>query len=118
VTISPTSTYFKPRGIPLSEIEEVHLTVDELEALRHADLSGRYHEDASTEMNVSRQTFGRIVESARRKVADALVNGKALSIEDIDVYRMKGDGRKIGNNHRSCGRGRGRRGYGGRSRKP
>jgi rubrerythrin len=42
---------------------------------------GLYQEDAATRMNVSRQTFGRIVESARRKVADALVNGKALKIE-------------------------------------
>jgi len=77
----PQATYYKPRGVPLRTLEQVALTVDELEALRLADLEGLYHEAAAQQMNVSRQTFGRIVEAARRKVADALVNGKALSID-------------------------------------
>jgi predicted DNA-binding protein (UPF0251 family) len=77
----PEAVYFKPRGIRISRLEEEVLGVDELESLRLADLMGLYQEDAATRMNVSRQTFGRIVESARRKVADALVNGKALKIE-------------------------------------
>jgi predicted DNA-binding protein (UPF0251 family) len=77
----PQATYYKPRGVPLRALEQVALTVDELEALRLADLEGLYQEEAAGRMNVSRQTFGRIVEAARKKVADALVNGKALSIE-------------------------------------
>src|SRR4030065_1058170 len=77
----PESTYFKPRGIPLSMLEEVILTVDECEAIRLADLEGLYQEQAAEKMKVSRQTFGRIIESAHKKVAEALVTGKALKIE-------------------------------------
>lgn len=77
----PESNYFKPRGIPLSMLEEVVLTVDEFEAIRLADLDNLYQEQAAEQMNVSRQTFGRIIESAHKKVAEALVKGKALKIE-------------------------------------
>ena len=77
----PDATYFKPPGIPLTELEEVVLTVDELEALRLADKEGMYQEQAAEQMNISRPTFGRIVETARRKVAEALVEGKALRID-------------------------------------
>ena len=77
----PESNYFNPRGVPLSALEEVILTVDEFEAIRLADLEGSYQEQAAEKMNVSRQTFGRIIESAHKKVADALVKGKALKIE-------------------------------------
>lgn len=77
----PGAVYFKPRGIPLTELEEVVLGLDECEALRLADFEGMYQESAAAVMQVSRQTFGRIVESARKKVADALLHGKALRIE-------------------------------------
>jgi predicted DNA-binding protein (UPF0251 family) len=73
--------YFKPRGVALSELEEVILTFDELEAIRLADLDGLYQEEAAQKMSISRQTFGNIVESARKKTADAIFNGKALKIE-------------------------------------
>lgn len=55
--------------------------MDEVEALRLADLEGLYHEDASRKMGVSRATFGRILKQAKRKVAEALLKGKALKIE-------------------------------------
>ena len=77
----PESNYYKPRGIPLSILEEVVLSVDEFEAIRLADLESLYQEQAAEKMNVSRQTFGRIVDSAHKKVAEALVKGKALKIE-------------------------------------
>jgi len=76
----PPSGYFKPAGIPLTALKEVILTLDELEALRLADLDGLYHDQAAIKMGVSRQTFGNIIESARRKTADCLVNGRALKI--------------------------------------
>lgn len=87
----PESHYFKPRGIPLSMLEEVVLSVDEFEALRLADLEGLYQEQAAERMNISRQTFGRIIESAHRKVAEALVEGKALKIEggEIEMASMR-----------------------------
>jgi uncharacterized protein len=83
----PRSEYFKPAGIPLSGLEEVRLTRDELEALRLADLEGLYHAEAAEKMGISRQTFGNIVESARHKVADVLVNGRALRIQG-GVFQM------------------------------
>lgn len=79
----------KPAGIPARELEELILGFDEAEALRLADLEGLYQEAAARSMGVSRQTFGRIVESARRKVADALLNGKALRIEGGEVSVRK-----------------------------
>lgn len=81
VDAMPLQTYFKPRGVPVEQLEEMTLSVDELEALRLADLEGLYHEDAAARMNVSRPTFGRIVESARKTVAAVLVRGCALRIE-------------------------------------
>ena len=75
------SDYFKPRGIPLSDLDEVHLNMDEVEALRLADYEGLYHEDAAKRMNISRATFGRIVGAAHRKIADAILHGKAVKIE-------------------------------------
>lgn len=64
----------------MSRLVEVSLSVDELEALRLADLEGLYQDDAASRMGVSRPTFARIVEASRRKVAEALVNGRALRI--------------------------------------
>jgi len=84
VNCCPDSSYFKPRGIPFVNLEEVFLNLDELEAIRLADLEGLYHEEAAGKMNVSRATFGRILVAARRKVAEAIVNGKALKIEEMN----------------------------------
>lgn len=78
---APRCGLYKPAGVPAVALQEVRLTVDELEALRLADLNGLYHEQAAERMNVSRPTFGRIIETARHKVAQALVQGKALRIE-------------------------------------
>ncbi|MDX9820475.1 MAG: DUF134 domain-containing protein [Syntrophales bacterium] len=78
----PERTCFRPDGAAsLSCREEVFLSIDEYESLRLADLEGLYQEQAAARMNISRQTFGRIVEAARRKVADVIVNGKTLRIE-------------------------------------
>jgi uncharacterized protein len=77
---SPNASYFKPKGIPIFQLEEVLLSLDELEAIRLADYEGLYHEKAAEQLNISRPTFGRILDSARRKVADAIINGKALQI--------------------------------------
>ena len=83
----PKSDYFKPCGIPVQQLEEVNLTMDELEAVRLGDLEGIYQEDAASKMNISRQTFGNIIDSAHKKIADALLNGKALMIKG-GVYTM------------------------------
>lgn len=80
IGFSPTATYFKPRGIPMVSLEEVCLDLDEVEALRLADLKGLYQVDAAECMGISRQTFANIVTRAHTKVADALIHGKALKI--------------------------------------
>ena len=100
----PESNYFKPRGIPLSMLDEVILTVDEFEAIRLADLESLYQEQAAEKMNVSRQTFGRIIESAHKKVAEALVKGKALKIEggEFEMASMRKFRCSIANTPGSC----------------
>jgi len=87
INCRPDASYFKPRGIPLMELEEVCLSLDEVEALRLCDYEGKYHEQAALEMGVSRATFGRIVNEARRKVAEALIRGKALKIETHAIHK-------------------------------
>jgi len=77
----PGVTYFKPAGIPLRVLEEVQLSVEEAEAIRLEDLEGLEQEQGAEEMNISRPTFQRVLASARQKMADALLNGKAIRIE-------------------------------------
>lgn len=78
---NPNTTFYKPAGIPLRELETVVLTIDEYEAIRLADHEGDYQEAAALKMQISRQTFGRILTEAHKKMADALINGKAIKIE-------------------------------------
>ena len=80
ISCDPGSDYFKPRGVPLRGLEEVKLGLDELEAIRLADLEMMYQEDAAVKMGISRQTFGNLINSAHKKVADVLLNSKALKI--------------------------------------
>jgi len=81
VAFLPGVTYFKPAGIPLRALEEVRLSLEEAEAIRLKDLEGLEQEQGAEKMNVSRPTFQRVLASARLKVADALLNGKAITIE-------------------------------------
>ena len=88
VACDPSISYFKPRGVPLRQMEEVRLTIDQMEALRLADLEGYSQEEAGRQMGVSRATFGRIVQRARKVVAEALVHGKAILMEGGN-YQLK-----------------------------
>ncbi|MFX0168932.1 MAG: DUF134 domain-containing protein [Candidatus Hodarchaeota archaeon] len=81
VRAEPNITYYKPRGIPIGTISEVVLNVDEFEALRVKDLLGLPQKKAAQQLKVSQPTLHRILKTAHTKVADALVNGKALRIE-------------------------------------
>jgi len=106
ITTTPETDYFKPRGIPLNELEEVVLTLDEFEAVRLADLDGLYQEEAAQHMNISRQTFGNIIESAHKKIAQALVNGLALRINGGN-FEMKNKNTALCQSYsRNNGRGR------------
>ena len=81
VSFMPEVTYFKPAGIPLRVLEESRLSVEEVEAIRLKDLDGLEQEECAEKMNISRQTFQRVLGSARRNIADALLNGKAIRVE-------------------------------------
>jgi len=81
VLIDPNVTYFKPRGIPLSELEEVVILVEEYEAVRLKDLEELDQEECARRMNISQPTFHRLILSARKKIADAIIKGKAIKIK-------------------------------------
>jgi predicted DNA-binding protein (UPF0251 family) len=106
----PTTTHFKPQGIPLRMLETIELATDELEAVRLTDLEGLYQEQAAEQMGVSRQTLGLILKRAHKKIAEALIQGKAIQLEVAEpavtplAPRRGGHGRG-----RGCGCGCGRR---------
>lgn len=81
VEFIPGITCFKPAGVPLSSLETVVLTVDELEAIRLKDIQDLEQKDCAESMGISRATFFRILNSARKKIASALIEGKAINIK-------------------------------------
>ena len=81
ICFNPEVTYFKPQGIPLRELEEVILGHDELEALRLKYEEGLNQHDCACKMKISQSTFQRLLTSAKRKMAEALTQGKAIRIE-------------------------------------
>jgi len=80
VRFQPGVTYFKPRGIPLIELETVTLALDEVEALRLADLNNLEQVEAAQQMKISQSTFQRILTAARQKISQALIRGMAIKI--------------------------------------
>lgn len=78
----PNSSYFKPAGVRISELDESLLKADEFEALRLKDVLNLDQNSCAEKMEVSQPTFHRLLSSARKKIADAIVNGKAIKIED------------------------------------
>src|SRR4030067_3253503 len=90
VEFLPDVTYFKPAGIPLRDLEEVRLSVEEAEALRLKDLEGLEQEQGAERMNISRPTFQRVLASARKKIADALLNGRAIRSEGGNFEMVHG----------------------------
>jgi predicted DNA-binding protein (UPF0251 family) len=94
----PRVNYFKPAGIPLAEIQEVRLSIEEAEAIRLKDLESLEQDACAQKMNVSRSTFARILVLARQKMADALLNGKAIRIEGGN-YELTKRSFRCGNGH-------------------
>jgi len=87
VGFQPGTTYFKPAGIMMKDLEENVLFMEEFEALRLKDLLGLEQEECAKRMRISQPTFHRLVVSARKKIADTLVEGKAIRIEG-GSYKM------------------------------
>jgi predicted DNA-binding protein (UPF0251 family) len=88
VGYEPNVTYFKPAGVPLCELTEVTLTVEELETLKLKDSEGLNETNAAKKMGISQPTFNRLISSAHKKVADALSKGTAIKIEG-GTYKLK-----------------------------
>lgn len=88
ISFKPIVDYFKPRGIPLMDLKEIKFSLVEFEAIRLKDLEGLDQEKAAKLMKVSRPTFTRIYSYARKKIADALIKGKALKIEG-GIFKLK-----------------------------
>ena len=80
VKFLPQDTYFIPLGKRKCQVEEVTLKIEELEAMRLKDIEGLNQEECAESMEISRQTFQNIIDSARRKVAEALTQGNAIHI--------------------------------------
>jgi len=98
VDFLPQVTYFKPAGIPMANLQEVRLSIEEAEAIRLKDIEGLEQDDGAQKMSVSRSTFARILLSARQKMADALLNGKAIRIGGGN-YEMAVRHFRCGNGH-------------------
>ncbi len=80
IRFNPGVTYFKPRGIPLKCLDVVELTTEEIEAYRWRHINDLEQKEAAEKMHTSQSTYQRILYSAYKKIADALVNGKAIKI--------------------------------------
>jgi predicted DNA-binding protein (UPF0251 family) len=87
---TPRAAIYKPAGVPLNDLRQVTLQLDELEALRLADLQGLTQEQSAIEMGISRSTFQRTLASARRQVALALVEGAALQLVGSTINQEAG----------------------------
>ena len=79
---NPNVHYFKPAGIPMRELEEVVLARDEVEALKHYSFDQLDQKAAASEMGISQPTLARTIKKAEIKIADALINGKAIRLEE------------------------------------
>ncbi|MEE4256655.1 MAG: DUF134 domain-containing protein [Bacteroidales bacterium] len=82
----PLFSEFKPIGVPVHELINVILTLDEFEAFRLADYIGLSHAEGAEEMGISRSTFTRLIEKSRKKVADFIIEGRVLSIDGGNVH--------------------------------
>lgn len=85
----PLFNEFKPIGVAGRFLKEIELTLDEYEALRLADYSGMSQEEAALEMNISRPTFTRVIEKARKKITEFIITGKKLTITGGNVHFRK-----------------------------
>lgn len=80
IEFNPNITYFKPQGVPIRNLRIVELTIEEVEAYRLRHIYDLEQQKAADKMHTSQSTYQRILYSAYKKIADALINGKALKI--------------------------------------
>ena len=80
IRFNPNTVYFKPQGVPMSMLDEIEITAEEIEALRLKNIKNMDQVECAKAMKTSRSTFQRILSSAYKKVSRALVRGKAIKI--------------------------------------
>ena len=107
VNFEPDVTYFKPRAVPLTQLEEVEITLDELETLRLSNIEKLSQVDAAKKMTIHQSTFQRTLTRAREKITDALINGKAIKIHGGEYKMPNGDGTGPSGQGRGLVRGQG-----------
>lgn len=81
IRFHPNAVYFKPQGVPLRYLAEVALSLDEVEAIRLCDHKNLEQKKAAQKIKVSQSTLQRILTKARKKIAEAIITGKALKIK-------------------------------------
>lgn len=98
IFFQPDVTYFKPAGIPLHNLQEAVLSFDEIEAIRLVDAGGMEQTKAGKNMKISQSTLSRLLKEGRKKVADAIINGKAIKIQggNFKMVQPAGRGQGIG----------------------
>lgn len=82
----PLFTEFKPVGVAGRSLDQIRFSLDEFEAMRLADYMGLSHKEAAEEMEISRSTFTRLIEKARKKIAEFIVQGKVLTLEGGHIH--------------------------------
>ncbi len=102
IGFKPCCSKFSPDNLNSNDNTEIMITLDELEAIRLADLEQLYQEVAAEKMEVSRQTFGLIIQSAHKKIADALINGRHLIFENVVLQKTQPVGCPKQQNKSSC----------------
>lgn len=80
IKFKPNVIYFKPQGIPLRDLEVVEISLEEIEAFRLRHIDDLEQIDAAKKMGATASTYQRILYSVYKKIADALINGKAIQI--------------------------------------
>jgi len=114
IFFNPHATYFKPAGVPLAHLEDSILIREELEAIRLIDLEQIEQKKAAKQMKVSQPTLSRILTSARKKIADGLINAKAIKIQGGNFKMVRGRSPGLGRRQRAgMGRAQGRGRMGG-----
>jgi len=92
IAFLPEVTFYKPQGIPMSDLEIVVISHEELEAIRLVDFMGLEQEETANRMEISRKSMASDLKSGRKKIADALLHSKAIRIEGGDFFFQRGNG--------------------------
>ena len=85
IEVNPRVTYFKPRGVPMRNLKEVELTIEEVEALRLKNIENLDQIECAKKMKTSQSTFQRILSSAYKKMSEGIINGKAIKITKNNI---------------------------------